>query len=955
MLRSTAVFVLLISLAWPVSAQTLFQGRIDVTVQDSQGSVIPGAIVEIAGASAQSQTSDAEGQAHFLNLPPGQYTVTSTLSGFAPARHERVTVAAGTAVPLRVTMQVSGVAEAIQVRAETPVVDPARQTVTTSVSFDELQRIPSARDPWVVLQTVPGVVVDRVNVGGAESGQQSNFLAKGASGTENTWNLDGIPVTDLAATGSSPTYYNFDMFEEMSVTTGGASATNPTPGVQLNMQFKTGGDQLRGAAHYYGTGEDLQADNLPDELLPLAGPSGKGNRMKELSDGGFDLGGPLMRSRWWAWGSYGLTDSTLYTLNGDPDKTRLENIAFKTSAQVTPNIRPEFLYFRGNKEKNGRGASPLRAATTTWDQTGPTPLYKGQANFTVGNTLFLTARAGYVGNGFSLTPQGGLGPTAYRDPQRVRRGSYVFYETDRPDKSVLGDGTWFRGNHEVAFGGSWRNVRDDERQEWPGTGVDNLQAADYATTGTIQAWLYRPFFASSELSAQSAYVGDTWRSGRMTTQLSLRYDRSSASMLESAQAANPGFPALLPSIVAPAAKDVIATSLFSPRVGFSYQLDDRGRTVARASYGLFGTQIGSGTVQAFSAASQAILIYSATDRNGNNVVDPGELNQLLTFAGVDPENPGAGTNFNRVDPNFKAPRTHEVVLGIDHELIPQLAIGGSFSWRRFNDVIWSSVDLVAQQNVYPLIGVTGDDYALEGTVSGTAPGLGNYSRDYYAPLESSLPLGNGVEFRNRPDYHQTYVGFELQATKRLANRWMGRVAFSSNRHTEHFDSPVAIQDPGATTTWPNIQSGAYITPTTGSGKSEIYLILPRYQLAALGMYQLPWGLNLAGNLVSREGFGAPYFSTVESADPALPEKRVLLVDPQDQRLDSVTTLDLRLEKGFRVGMGELSVIGDVFNLFNASTVLGRQYDVTATGTTGFNQPLEVMNPRLLRLGVRWLF
>ena len=91
-----------------------------------------------------------------------------------------------------------------------------------------------------MLQTVPGVVVDRVNVGGAESGQQSNVLAKGAGVTENTWNLDGIPVTDLAATGSSPTYYNFDMFQEMSVTTGGASATNPTAGAQLNMQFKTG-------------------------------------------------------------------------------------------------------------------------------------------------------------------------------------------------------------------------------------------------------------------------------------------------------------------------------------------------------------------------------------------------------------------------------------------------------------------------------------------------------------------------------------------------------------------------------------------------------------------------------------------------------------------------------------------------------------------------------------------
>ncbi len=115
--------------------------------------------------------------------------------------------------------------------------------------------------------------------------------------TENTWNLDGIPVTDLAATGSSPTYYNFDMFQEMSVTTGGASATNPTAGAQLNMQFKTGSNQSSGAAHFYGAGESLQSTNLPDELLPLAGASGKGNRMKEITDVGFDLGGPIVRDR----------------------------------------------------------------------------------------------------------------------------------------------------------------------------------------------------------------------------------------------------------------------------------------------------------------------------------------------------------------------------------------------------------------------------------------------------------------------------------------------------------------------------------------------------------------------------------------------------------------------------------------------------------------------------------
>jgi hypothetical protein len=230
MRRKLAAFIFVLVFATPALAQTLFQGRIDATVVDAQGRAVPGVTVEIAGTSSSSHVTDDKGEAHFLNLAPGKYRLTASLSGFRTFQADNIEVAAGTSVPLNIPLSVAGVTEAVQVVAETPVIDPARQTITTSIPYDQLQRLPSSRDPWVVLQSVPGVVVDRVNVGGAESGQQSNVLAKGAGVTENTWNLDGIPVTDLAATGSSPTYYNFDMFQEMSVATGGASATNPTAG-----------------------------------------------------------------------------------------------------------------------------------------------------------------------------------------------------------------------------------------------------------------------------------------------------------------------------------------------------------------------------------------------------------------------------------------------------------------------------------------------------------------------------------------------------------------------------------------------------------------------------------------------------------------------------------------------------------------------------------------------------
>ena len=225
-------------------------------------------------------------------------------------------MATGSSVPLKIALSIAGVSTQVQVTGEAPVVDTKKMTTSTNVSVEELQSIPSSRDPWVVLQTVPGVIVDRVNVGGAESGQQSNYQAKGAAGSDNTWNIDGIAVTDMAATGSTPTYYDFDMFQEMQVTTGGADVMSVTPGVQLNMVLKSGTNTPHGSTRIYFENEDLQSNNMPADLAAsIGGTSGKGNRMHQYKDYGFELGGPILKDRLWAWGAAGKTHVDLITLD----------------------------------------------------------------------------------------------------------------------------------------------------------------------------------------------------------------------------------------------------------------------------------------------------------------------------------------------------------------------------------------------------------------------------------------------------------------------------------------------------------------------------------------------------------------------------------------------------------------------------------------------------------------
>ena len=131
---------------------------------------------------------------------------------------------------------------------------------------------------------------------------------------------------------------------------------------------------------------------------------------------------------------------------------------------------------------------------------------------------------------------------------------------------------------------------------------------------------------------------------------------------------------------------------------------------------------------------------------------------------------------------------------------------------------------------------------------------------------------------------------------------------------------------------------------------------PKYQIVANGLYEGFWGFNFGASLVTRQGYAEPFFrSNVPTGDP-LGRKTVLLVpNVDDFRLPAVTSLDGRLEKRFTFGSAKIVLDFDVFNLFNAGTVLGKQYDARLEGATGFDQVLEIMNPRIARLGVRFSF
>ena len=952
-LSTAAVCVAMLAFTTTPAAAQRYTGRVEVSVIDSTGAVLPGSTVELAGPLNRTAVTDGHGQTQFLNLPPGTYTVTVRLAGFQTYRNTNIPVVVDASVPLRVSLSVESVAQDVFVTAESPIIDPKKMTTSTNVTNEQLQEIPSSRDPWVVLQTVPSIIVDRVNVGGAESGQQSGYQAKGSPGGNNTWNIDGIPITDMAALGASPTYYDFDMFEEMQVTTGGADLQSATGGVGLNFVLKTGSNQPRGSARIYYEDEGMQATNLPDDLAAtLGGASGKGNRINLYKDFGGELGGPIWKDRLWGWGAYGKTDVTLLTLTGSPDQTILDNRSLKLTGQVTQNVRGGYTFFRGDKLKYGRNASATRPPPTTVDQSGPTTLQKGEANFVVNDNLFLTARGAYVDGGFQLTPQGGLDTPWFIGDDGVWGGSANHYETIRPQWTVSGDGNFFRGNHEVKFGFGWRRADVDSSTIIPGyEGLSGIASYHDGYPNMIaDVWV-----ANNQTSTTAryihAYVGDTITWDRLTLNLGVRWGRAAASTKASTQEGSSVFPQYLPDLQSAARDDVFVLSALSPRVGLTYALDESRRTIVRAGYATFADQMNA-TEGAFlsTIGVRGLYLYDVTDLNGNRVVDPEEVagrtcsstsTDCIPYGSFDINDPAATDPVNSVG-DYGTPLTHEFQLGLDRELMPNFGVSGTFTYRRFVNFNWDNN------------GVVGTDYVLADPLAGSHPAIGDYSAPIY--IATRVPENRNAEvFRSRDGYSQRYVGFELAATKRLSNRWMARFGFSTNDHREYFDSPAALTDPTAAPNGPDQDGGLVVRQSGGSGKSGIYQVLPKYQFILTGLYQAPWGINLAANMVNRQGFSEQYFrNNVRTDDPLSPLKSVFLLEEAGQiRLPAVTSLDVRVGKEFRFGSGavqpRINIDLDVFNVLNSATVLGREYNLRLS--TG-GDVREIMNPRVLRLGLR---
>jgi Carboxypeptidase regulatory-like domain/TonB-dependent Receptor Plug Domain len=997
----------------PASAQSQ-TGEIFGKVTDSTGAVLPGVTVTLTGPvllQPLTAVTSETGTYQFPRLEIGAYTVKFELAGFRTVVREDVRVTVGFSAQINAQLGVSTVQETITVTGESPVVDTKETGTKQTFTNELLQSIPSARDPWVILQQTAGIAMDRENIGGNMSGQQSNYVSRGGNPTNNKWSLDGVDITDMSATGASPSYYDFDAFEEMTINTGGVDVTQQTGGVGINLVTKSGSDRFRGSSRFYVTDDSMESNNIDDSLRRQGATSG--NPIQNIQDYGAELGGPIKKGRAWIWGSYGKQNIKVGVLGFYQPTAACQALKSTSVALATPidtingclntdlttlqttNLKGEVQLFKGNKlmlfnnfakkVRNARGADDLHPIETTtpqdavpssygkhWWNTGPNPTYKAGDQWVVTDRLLMDVQWAHIGNNFTL----GFHSPELRDVEPtfiistgLNGRSFQEQVFIRPVNSVTLNSNYFLpgvggGDHAFKFGAYWRDSNATSLLHRGGfatvrfpTDVSN----DCSTQAAgCQVDLIRDGNSVYDLLNIAAYVQDTITHGRMTAQLGIRYDYNHDVAQAATIGANPLAGPWLPAITFPGADPGVKFKNFSPRLGLTYDLTGDQRTIAHANYSRYYGQVGTGGVSSeINPVASTGLRYPWIDLNGNKSADPGEIvlgpNPLAVVQGNwSATNPANTVSANSVDPNLKNDTTDEVIVGFDREIGAGFAVGANYIWRRYGNFQWEDKNGITTADWVPVSftpAATSCPGADNRTAAARCPSVTFYQPAFQQPTVFT--------YTNAPGYNRTYNGFELNGRKRISNHWLMNSSFSFNSVVYNYNEFAGANNMSSATAGTNPltedptnraqrNGNQYDFLTSGSGIGNVY-VNAKWLFKLSGLYNLPWDVNVSAFYNARQGY--PFEQGVLSPSRANGGNTVFVVlDPVgDNRLPNYQNLDFHVDKRFRFGQTSILPSLDLFNVANSNTIQAIRGSQNAANA---NQIQAILAPRVLRIGVR---
>ena len=990
-------FVALAGLGLPALAQ-VNTGNVYGHVTDEQGMAVPGGTATLTGPGAPQTTSvDAQGLFRFLKVPPGnKYTVTVVMPGFTTVSRENVTVSVNQNTNVDISLKLSNIQETVTVTSATPLLDTRKVETGQNFSHDDLQEIPTSRDVYSLIQQIPGVQIDTVNVAGNQSGIAGgpDFITKGSGNV--VYQVDGATTTDNTygnpfqrQNGGTNTFFDYATFQDVEVATGGSIVEQQTSGITINVVTKRGTNEFHGAARFNYASQNWQSDNTPQEAIDQNLPTTNTHFVREY---GADFGGPIVRDKLWLWfaGSYQTINtnqvgfSTNFGTIPSPYLVNLEPWSAKLNGQISPNNSAQLYFQRSYREQFNTNIGATRDPNAATSLIIPTNFYKVEDSHVFSSDFFASLFVHYqqpdytsLGNGsrdcnnipFEIACNGRNDKEAFYNQGRFY-DNYAYYWAKDPQKSAnLNASKFFTTgniNHELKFSFNYRQQIADSATGWPG---DQMYGSEYAYSSSNTALIARGVRPVYKNQFWAGTLGDTITMNNLTVQLGVRYDRQQAKNLPGRAFGNTVFPDVmpdgrpgLPTVYYHGAPDwQFDVTNWQPRVSATYALGEKKNTLLRASYAQFADQLGFIGYYGSGVPISNGYYYYWTDTNGDHRVQPNELGDFYSFYNdIDPATLPNVPNI--IDPNLKVPKTTEFTVGADQQFGDDMAVSATFNYRKTKN-LFTNIPNGSNGGTWALAGrtVCTDDNGNMGPCQAVAPNGFTLNIDEPAYALTLPEEPTGVTITDRPDATQKYYGVDLSFVKRLSHNWMLRANFGWNNFTQGLTA-ASIQDPNNYWGGTNCGSppGSSCIATGFSSKTSVF-INANWQFNVNALYQAPFGINLGANFFGRQGYPNPYYVRIRVRDAADVSHRysIQIGNVDDFRYDNVYQLDLRLSKTFNVGKFSIIPAAEVFNVANANTVLQRyqragDYRVS-TGKFSqndfFNQILEVQSPRILRLGI----
>jgi Carboxypeptidase regulatory-like domain len=920
-----------------------FRGRINGTVTDNTGAVLPGVTVTATSPALiqpQVQVTGTDGSYRFLALPPGVYDIAYELSGFQGVKREGIRVVINQTLTVDQQLQVATLQETVTVTGESPIVDTSTTTLATNFTKELLTEIPNARDVWAAMAQAPGLQMTAYDVGGSRTGTQTGYITYGFSG-QNQTRLEGIDTTE--GRDANAGYFDFGSFEEFQVGGAGSDASTFATGAVLSISVKSGADRFTGDFYADWLGDATVSDNVPDNLRVSRQSDDDGFFVREALERGnpvdrqydinWNVGGPIWRQKAWFFVSWRLNDQYKHVLNSDLiERSKLSNkYTLKGTFQLTQNN--QLIAFLNKREKlqDKRELGPSVPLSAALYQSSRNYPWKFEWTSVLSNRMFLDVLAGNWYNFFPLRPtrdfglyDGPWGPgrededtgilfdgganDSYQDQKRYKP---QFYAT----MSYFKDG--WGGSHDFRFGYDWKRDRRNLFNDQP---FDIFYFDDAGATNELE--LYNtPTSPINDVVYHSFWLNDTWKAtNRLTLNLGFRFEAYRDGWPEQQFEPN-GHPQLASwddpqyrEFVQPVtvgARTVSESRTVAPRIGFAYDLTGDNRTVLKVHAGQ--TRFNSADLLADqeNPVGRARLRYRFNDLNGNRLLDgPEELGGFLRTVG--------GGGFVRIDRDLIRPKGNEVGANLEREIVQGLSGRLSYVYKNARDV-WGELDVIrAPLYTVPFTFVDPGADNLAGT--GDEQTFNTFDRP--AAADSDRVYTNPED--NNDDFHTV----EVAINRRFSGGWMLLSSFGY--------------------TWRS-QGTANYRPADrlfldDSGQEQTTL----YNYKLIGRYTLPFDIGLSGSWKLQSG--VQWGRTVSVRFPGDGTRTVRVEPSNANRAPAVSILDFRVDKSFRMRGTRLTAMLDIFNTANYGTVTGfRQTTVNYQEVTG------ILDPRVVRFGVKFNF